>query len=84
MLQLSIETVYHCEHSIEIMPTATNDHYSGTISIFMCEDGQELIGFGSQLNWFPKSIVMSKKKRPHLSRQDKAEFQEMIKTHPPN
>jgi hypothetical protein len=82
MPQLSIEIVYHDEHLIEIMTRATNGRYSGITSIYISEDGQELIDFGNQLKGFPKSINQVEEKEFGFTEKYKAEFQEMKKTHP--
>jgi hypothetical protein len=82
MPQLSIEIVYHDEHLIEIMTAVTNGRYSGVTSIYIGEDGQELIDFGNQLKGFPKSVNQVEEKEFGFTKKDKAEFQEMKRTHP--
>jgi len=82
MPELSIEIVYHDEHLIEIMTTATNGRYSGVTSVYIGEDGQELIDFGNQLKGFPKSIIQIEEKEFGYTKKYKAEFHEMKKTHP--
>jgi hypothetical protein len=82
MPELSIEIVYHDEHLIEIMTTATNSRYSGVTTIYIGENGQELIDLGNRLKGFPKSITQSEEKEFGYTEKYKAEFHEMKKTHP--
>src|SRR6266498_2054349 len=56
MPKLSVEVVYHDEHLMEILTTATNDRFSGVSIVYLSGSGRELIDFGNQLKGFPKSI----------------------------
>jgi hypothetical protein len=83
MLQLSLEIIYHDEHLLEIRVSATNGRYSGVTSVYLNEDGQQLIDFGNQLKGFPERIGQVEEIEFGFTQKYREEFQKLKELTPP-